>query len=223
MKKTDLIYLIFILFISSCNSPKTKFKEAHDLLVKSSVESLANKIDSLDGLKGTQKTFFFIDTTSFKYKRKKQLDSITTKRILNGAIVREGEFPESIDTSFSKYYFYDSLTSSYCDSSYIIMRKRNNPYFDFGSNLSLYLVRFNNEKIVLKLLANEGYSDCQSTLTISALQGNSVIYTYSYNYQGSDVINKDGKSFSVKTTKIKKYDLKDGSYTLFEKQKENNK
>jgi len=83
-------------------------------------------------------------------------------------------------------------------------------------NVRLYLVRIKKDKTLIKLLASDENQFCMSTMTTSALLGDSIIYTQENSNAFSDIIESNNKIYSVKTEKLKKYILKNNSYSLLD-------
>ena len=200
-----------LLLLFSCKHKETN-SERYKRNIKANIESLTKKVDSYTRTTGIRKTIFVIDTTDIKFKNLARLDKKTASRIVNGEMIKEDEFTSKIDTFKTELYFFDNLTSTFKDSTYIILEKK----YIILMNIRLYLVRIKKDKTFIKLLAADENGFCISNMTTSALLGDSIIFTQQ-NLDGvSDAISKDGKTYFVKAYRIKKYKLKDNSYNLLD-------
>lgn len=210
MRNTRTILTFALLFLISCKHVETPL-ETHDRNVKSSIESINCKVDSLTGIRGIQKTLFLIDTNDIKYRHLIRLDRNTLNLLSNGVMIKEDESENSIDTTHSVFYFFDTLTCVLNKPAYVILQKEHILFED----IRLLLVQVNNEKVTIKLLAAEDSYNCMSILTMSALLGDSIIYTQEIADAVSDAIDSKG-IYNVKTEKIKKYRFKDNSYFILD-------
>jgi hypothetical protein len=206
MSFTCAILTFALLFLISCKHVETTL-ETHNRNAKSSIESIICKVDSLTGVRGIQKTLFLIDTHDIKYKHLIRLDRNTMNLISNGIMIKENDFENAIDTTYSAFYFFDTLTCVFNKPAYLIIQKQHSIF----ESIRLLLVQVHNEKATIKLLAAEQSNNCMLTITMSALLGDSIIYTQEIADAVSDVIDSKGMYY-VKTEIIKKYRIKDNSY-----------
>jgi hypothetical protein len=208
MRNTSTILTFALLLLISCKHVETPL-ETHDRYVKSSIESISSKVDSLTGTKGVQKTLFLIDTNDIKYKHLVRLNRTTMNRILNGILIKESEISNAFDTTSSVFFYFDALTKVFNDSAFVILQKEHLIF----ENIRLFLVQTNKGIIKIKLLAAEDSYPCMSVLTMSTLLGDSILYTQEILEAVSDAGSRNGKIWTVNTKEIKKYSFQDFSYT----------
>jgi len=208
MKRTDIILIMTLLLLFSCKHKETD-SEIYKRNVKATIESLTKKVDSYCRTTGIRKTIFVIDTTDIKFKNLVRLDQATTKKIMKGEMIMEDKFSHKIISLRTELYFFGNLTSTFKDTTYIILEKENVIF----PNFRLYLVRMKKDKTQLKLLAGVKSQSCMTTVTTSALLGDSVILTQETSHASSDTRESNGKDYFVRTYRIKKLILKDNMYT----------
>ena len=209
MRNTSTILTFALLLLISCKHVETPL-ETHDRYVKSSIESISSKVDSLTGIKGVQKTLFLIDKNDIKYKHLVRLDKTTMNRILNGFLIKENEFSNAFDTTSSDFYCYDTLTDVFNDTTYVILQKE---HIIFES-IRLFLVQINKGIIRIKLLAAEDSYPCMSVLTMSALIGDSILYTQEISEAVSDAGVSKGKMWTIEIKMTRKFNFQDFSYVM---------
>jgi hypothetical protein len=200
-----------LLLVFSCKHKVTD-SERYKTDIKATVKLLTKKVDSYTQNTGIRKTIFVIDTTKIKFKNLVRVDKVTASRIRNGEMIMEDEFMSKIDTFKTELYYFGNLTNTFKDTTYLILLKEQ----VILMNIRLYLVRIKKDKMHIKLLAADENQFCMSTMTTSALLGDSIIFTQQTSDAISDAIGKDNKTYFVKTARIKKYKLKDNSYKIFD-------
>ena len=209
MKNTSTILTFALLLLISCKHIETPL-ETHGRYVKSSIESINSKVDSLTGIKGVQKTLFLIDTNVIKFKHLVRLDNNTTSLILKGFMIKEDEFSNNLYTPNSDFYCLDTLTNLLKDTAYVIIQKEHSMI----ENIRQYLIWRNKDKFVIKLLAAEDLYNCMSVLTMSALIGDSILYTQEISEAISDAGLSKGKVWTVDVKIIRKFNFRDFSYFM---------
>jgi len=209
MRNTSTILTFALLLLISCKHVETRL-ETHDRYVKSSIESISSKVDSLTGTKGVQKTLFLIDTNDIKYNHLVRLNRTTMIRILNGFLIKENEFSNAFDTTSSDFYCFDTLTDVSKDTAYVIIQKEHSMF----ENIRQYLIWRDKDKFVIKLLAAEDSYNCMSVLTMSALIGDSILYTQEVSEAISDAGTSKGKVWTVDIKITRKFNFKDFSYFM---------
>ena len=200
-----------LLLAFSCKHKVTD-SERYKTYVKATVKLLTKKVDSYTQNTGIRKTIFIIDTTKIKFKNLIRVDKVTASIIRNGEMIMEDEFMSKIDTFKTELYYFGNLTNIFKNTTYLIIEKEH----VILMNIRLYLVRIKKDKIQIKLLAAVENQFCMSTMTTSALLGDSIIFTQQTSDAISDAVGKDRKTYFVKTARIKKYKLKDNSYTILD-------
>jgi len=196
-----------LLLLFSCKHKETD-SEIYKKDVKATIESLTKKVDSYCRSTGIQKTIFVIDTTDIQFKNLVRLDNVTTKKIMKSEMIPEDKFSHEILSLRTELYLFGNLTSIFKDTTYIVLEKENLIF----PNLRLYLVRIKKDKTQIKLLAAVESQSCMTTVTSSALLGDSVIFTRQTSHAISDAVLSDDKTYFVRTDRIKKYILKDNTY-----------
>jgi len=209
MRNTSTILTFALLLLISCKHVETPL-ETHDRYVKSSIESISSKVDSLTGTKGVQKTLFLIDTNDIKYKHLVRLNRTTMNRILNGILIKESEISNAFDTTSSVFFYFDTLTNVFNDSAFVILQKEHL----ILENIRLFLVQINKGIIRIKLLAAEDSYPCMSVLTMSALIGDSILYTQEISEAMSDAGVSKGKMWTIDIKKTRKFNFQDFSYVM---------
>jgi hypothetical protein len=184
--------------------------EYNERYVKSSIESINAKVDSLTGIKGVQKTLFLIDTNNIRFKHLAQLDSNTTSLILKGFMIKEDAISNNFYTPNSDFYFFDTLTNVFKDTAYVILQKEHSMI----ENIRQYLIWRDKDKFVIKLLAAEDSYNCMSVLTMSALIGDSILYTQEVSEAISDAGTSKGKVWTVDIKITRKFNFSDFSYFM---------
>jgi len=208
MRKTSTSLLLVLLLLISCKHVETPL-ETHDRNVKSSIESINSKVDSLTGAKNV-KTLFLIDTNDIKFKHLVRLDSNITSLILKGFMIKEDETSNNFYTPNSDFYCFDTLTNIFKDTAYVIIQKEHS----MSENIRQYLILRNNDTFVIKLLAAEDSSPWMSFLTMSALIGDSILYTQEISSAVSDAGVSKGKMWTIDIKKTRKFNFQDFSYVM---------
>jgi hypothetical protein len=209
MRKTSTFLLLALLLLISCKHVETPL-ETHDRNAKSSIESITSKVDSLTRTKGVQKTLFLIDTNDIKFKRLVHLDSNITSLILKGFMIKEDETSNNFYTPNSDFYCFDTLTNIFKDTAYVIIQKEHSMF----ENIRQYLIWRNKDTFVIKLLAAEDSSPWMSFLTMSALIGDSILYTQEISSAVSDAGVSKGKMWTIDLKKTSKFNFQDFSYVM---------
>lgn len=215
----SIITLAFVVLSCNNNSVIPEDKSEDNLNVdfyESLVTSFRKITDSLTGQPGMQK-IFMIDKGAIRSGNFRQVDSVFLKRILNGIKVKEGDFLDYIDPKYGKVlfrgstlFYYDTLTDILKDTSYVIYESCNDQ-MGMGTNMRLYLIRLVDNELKIKLLSDFSFYDCAFVSTISALVGDSIIYTYKYSSLTSDIITDSG-AYSTQSEILKKYNLINDTY-----------
>ena len=209
MRNTSAILIFTLLLLISCKHIETPL-ETNARILKTLTESFNGKVDSLTKEKNIQKLLFLIDTNQQKYKHLIRLDSITLNRILKGDIIQESEIAFNFNPANSEFFSFDTLPTTFKDTAFIILQKEH----IFIENQRLFLIRIFEDKVKIKLLASEDNYNCMYVSTMSALLGDTIIYTQKFSDAQSDVVGRNGKTWTVKINEIKKYSLKDNSYLM---------
>ncbi|MDP4269879.1 MAG: hypothetical protein Q8909_07110 [Bacteroidota bacterium] len=211
MNRTNLILVVTLFLLFSCKHKETD-SERYKRNIKATIESLTQKVDSFTRTTGIQKTIFVIDTTDIRFKNLVRLDKATTKKIMKGEMIMEDKFSHEIVSLRTELYFFDNLTSVFKDTTYVILEKEN----IIMPNLRLYLVRMKKDKTMIKLLAAVESQFCMTTVTTSALLGDSVVFTRQTSHAISDAGLSNDKTYFVGTERIKRFILKDNTYTTLD-------
>ena len=197
------------MLLFSCKHVETPL-EYNERYIKSSIESINDKVDSLTGIKGVQKTLFLIDTNNIKFKHLTQLDSNTTSLILKGFMIKEDATSNNFYTPGSDFYFFDTLTNVFKDTAYVILQKEHSMI----ENIRLYLIWRNKDKLIIKLLAADDGYPWMSVLTMSSLLGDSILYTQEMSTAVSDAGVSKGKMWTIDIKKTRKFNFRDFSYVM---------
>jgi len=130
--------------------------------------------------------------------------------MLKGDIIQESEIAFNFDPSKSEFFSFDTLPTTFKDTAFIILQKEH----IFIENTRLFLIRIFENKVKIKLLASEDNYNCMSVITMSALLGDTIIYTQEFSDAQSDIVGRNGETWTVKINEIKKYSLTDNSYLM---------